>query len=210
VINADYADYSSHRLLFTAVADNMRAVAERDDFLRNVERAIAMLVDAMRGKKKLLVFGNGGSDAEHIAAEFVCRFAMNRPALPAIALSTNDALVTATSNDLGFEEVFARQVDAFGQDGDVAWGISTSGASANVIRALQRARARGMRTIGLCGAARTEMADHCEVLLDVPLDVTARIQEVHLVAAHIICGEVERRLFAVQGSGIRDQGSVQP
>lgn len=175
----------------------MRAIADRPAFLADVERAVALLVEAMRGQKKLLVFGNGGSasDAEHIAAEFVCRFAYDRGALPAIALVTNNALLTATSNDLGFEELFARQVDAFGQAGDVAWGISTSGRSPNVVRALKRARDRGMRTIGLCGVARTEMAEYCEVLLDVPLTVTARIQEVHLVTAHIICSEVERRLF---------------
>ena len=188
---------SDPRQVFSAVAANMQAVAEHPTFLGDVDRAIEMLVDAMRARRKLLVFGNGGSasDAEHIAAEFVCRFAYDRPALPAIALVTNNALLTATSNDQSFEEVFARQVDAFAQDGDVAWGISTSGRSANVVRALQRAKERGLRTIGLCGAARTEMADYCDVLLDVPLTVTARIQEVHLVTAHIICSAVESRLF---------------
>jgi D-sedoheptulose 7-phosphate isomerase len=179
-------------------AANMRAMAEHPRFLEGLERATQVLVDAMRAQRKLLVFGNGGSasDAEHIAAEFVCRFALDRAALPAIALVTNNALLTATSNDLTFDEVFARQVDAFGQAGDVAWGISTSGRSPNVIRALGRARARGMITIGLCGATPTEMADLCDVLLDVPLTVTARIQEVHLVTAHIICNSVESRLFA--------------
>ena len=188
------------RQIFNDVADNMRAVAGNEAFQQNVERAIEMLVQAMRGRRKLLVFGNGGSasDAEHIAAEFVCRFAYDRSALPAIALVTNNALVTATSNDLGFEDLFARQIDAFGQEGDVAWGISTSGESANVVRALKRARERGMQTIGLCGAARTEMADYCDILLDVPLTVTARIQEVHLVTAHIICSEVESRLFPLR------------
>ena len=187
--------------VFVEVAENMRAIAEHQLFLENIARAIEVLVEAMRAQKKLLVFGNGGSasDAEHIAAEFVCRFALNRPALPAIALVANNALLTATSNDLSFEEVFARQVDAFGQPGDVAWGISTSGRSPNVVRAMKRARERGLKTIGLCGASRTEMADYCDVLLDVPLTVTARIQEVHLVTAHIVCSEVERRLFAGRG-----------
>ena len=190
---------SDARQIFTDVAANMTAITEHPTFLDNVDRAIEVLVDAMRANRKLLVFGNGGSasDAEHIAAEFVCRFAYDRPALPAIALVTNNALLTATSNDKSFEEVFARQVDAFAQDGDVAWGISTSGRSVNVVRALQRARERGLKTIGLCGAARTEMANYCDVLLDVPLTVTARIQEVHLVTAHIICSAVESRLFPV-------------
>lgn len=184
--------------IFLEAAANMTTMAEHPSFVQNLERATLTLVEAMTAGKKLLVFGNGGSasDAEHIAAEFVCRFALDRPALPAIALAGNNALLTATSNDLSFEEIFARQIDAFGQPGDVAWGISTSGRSANVIRALARAKARGLVTIGLCGAARTEMADLCDVLLDVPLNVTARIQEVHLVAAHIICSNVESRLFA--------------
>jgi D-sedoheptulose 7-phosphate isomerase len=185
------------RLLFGEVAANMQAVANHPHYLATVEAAIAMLVDAMRAGRKLLVFGNGGSatDAEHIAAEFVCRFAMDRAALPAIALTTNNALLTATSNDLSFDEVFVRQVEAFGQAGDVAWGISTSGRSPNVVKALARARERGLRTIGLCGSAETPMAASCDVLMAVPLTVTARIQEVHLVTAHIICGAVESRLF---------------
>lgn len=183
--------------IFEEVAANMRALAEHPTFVASVERAIRLLEDALRGGRKVLVFGNGGSasDAEHIAAEFVCRFAYDRAALPAIALVSNGALVTATSNDLGFEELFARQIDALGRRGDVAWGISTSGRSSNVVRALARARARGLSTIGLCGATPREMADYCDVLLDVPLTVTARIQEAHLVTAHIICSSVEMRLF---------------
>lgn len=183
--------------IFRDVAAHMNAVAEHPRYAQNVARAIDVLVEAMRAKKKLLVFGNGGSaaDAEHIAAEFACRFAYDRPALPAMSLVTNSALLTATSNDLSFADVFARQIEAYGQPGDVAWGISTSGRSANVVRALRRAQEHSLTTIGLCGAARTEMADYCDVLLDVPLTITARIQEVHLVTAHIICGEVEARLF---------------
>ena len=175
----------------------MQAIAGAPAFLESVEHSIELLVTAMQAGGKLLVFGNGGSaaDAEHIAAEFVCRFAYDRPALPAIALATNNALLTATSNDLTFDDVFARQIDALGHPGDVAWGISTSGKSANVVRALEHARERQLKTIGLCGAARTEMAGYCDVLLDVPLTVTARIQEVHLVTAHIICSAVEARLF---------------
>ena len=183
--------------VFEEVAANMQTVADQPEYLHSVERAVTMLVQAMGAQRKLLVFGNGGSaaDAEHVAAEFVCRFAYDRPALAAIALPANSALLTATSNDLTFGEVFARQIDALGQPGDVAWGISTSGASANVVRALRRAHERGLATIGLCGSRRTEMADVCDVLLPVPLTATARIQEVHLVTCHIICAEVESRLF---------------
>jgi D-sedoheptulose 7-phosphate isomerase len=184
--------------IFGEVARTMEAMAGNARFHANVADAIDRLVAAMRTKNKLLVFGNGGSasDAEHIAAEFVSRFAMNRPALPAIALVANGALVTATANDMTFEELFARQIEALGQPGDVAWGISTSGRSPNVVRAMQRARAHGLTTIGLCGADGTEMSQSCDVLIEVPLTVTARIQEVHLVTAHIICASVEARLFA--------------
>jgi D-sedoheptulose 7-phosphate isomerase len=183
--------------IFQQVAATMQALADDPEYLHGIEAAIALLVDAMRAQHKLLVFGNGGSaaDAEHIAAEFVCRFAYDRPALAAIALPTNPALLTATANDLTFEQVFARQIDALGGAGDVAWGISTSGKSPNVVRALTRARQKGLKTIALCGAARMEMAADCDVVLAVPLAVTARIQEVHLVTAHIICSAVESRLF---------------
>jgi D-sedoheptulose 7-phosphate isomerase len=183
--------------VFADVAANMQAVAAHPDYLHNIERAIALLVAALQSNRKVLVFGNGGSaaDAEHIATELVCRFAYERPALPAIALVSNHGLLTATSNDLSFDEVFARQIEAFGQPGDVAWGISTSGASTNVIRAMKRARDRQLSTIGLCGATRTPLAELCDVLLAAPVEVTARIQEVHLVTAHIICSEVEARLF---------------
>jgi D-sedoheptulose 7-phosphate isomerase len=185
------------RQIFHEVAANMRAVGDSDEYTKSIDAAIDLLHAALAAGNKLLVFGNGGSaaDAEHIAAELVCRFAYDRAALPAIALPANNALLTATSNDLGFDEVFARQVDAYGQPGDVAWGISTSGRSQNVVRALKRARGHGLKTIGLCGSARTEMAESCDVLLAVPLDVTARIQEVHLVTCHIICGAVEHRMF---------------
>jgi D-sedoheptulose 7-phosphate isomerase len=181
---------------FEEVAANMQAIAANREYLRHIDDAIVLLDDALRAHKKLLLFGNGGSaaDAEHIAAEFVCRFAYDRPALPAIALATNHALLTATSNDLSFEEIFARQIDALGSPGDVAWGISTSGRSPNVLRALDRARRRGLRTIALCGAEPGQMAA-CDVVLAVPLTVTARVQEVHLVTAHVICGALESRLF---------------
>lgn len=185
------------RETFLDVAANMQAMADHPEYLGNVTAAIELLHDAFARQHKLLVFGNGGSaaDAEHLATEFVCRFAYDRPAVAAIALATNTALLTATSNDLTFDEVFARQIDALGRPGDVAWGLSTSGKSPNVLRGLERARARGMRTIGLCGADATAMREWCDVLLAVPLAVTARIQEVHLVTGHIICGAVESRLF---------------
>jgi D-sedoheptulose 7-phosphate isomerase len=155
-----------------------------------------MIHGAFAAGHKLLVFGNGGSsaDAQHLAAEFVGRFAVERRPLPAIALTTNQALLTAWSNDQSFDDVFARQVEALGAAGDVALGISTSGNSQNVISALRCARARGLRTIGLTGKGGGDMAELCDVLLAVPLTSTARVQEVHVVTYHAICGAIEARL----------------
>ncbi|HXH25030.1 MAG TPA: SIS domain-containing protein [Vicinamibacterales bacterium] len=181
--------------LFRQVAANMARVAESDDYTSRMAAAVDLIEAAFRGGHKLLVFGNGGSsaDAQHLTAELVGRFAADRRALPAIALTANQAVLTAWSNDRSFEDVFARQVEALGSPGDVAWGISTSGTSPNVVRALRVARERGLKTIGLTGASGGEMAAHCDVLLAVPLSATARIQEVHLVTYHAICAELERR-----------------
>jgi D-sedoheptulose 7-phosphate isomerase len=183
--------------IFREVAGNMEAVAD-SSYLQSVSRAIELLHDAFASGRKLLVFGNGGSsaDAQHFSAELVGRFVAERRPLPAIALTTNQAVLTAWSNDYSFEDVFARQVEALGTPGDVALGISTSGTSANVLAALRRARQRGLRTIGLTGANSGPMSELCDVLLAVPLTTTARIQEVHLVTYHAICAALEDRLVA--------------
>src|SRR5687768_14323879 len=185
--------------IFREVADNMQAVAG-SSYLQSVSRAIELLHDAFASGRKLLVFGNGGSsaDAQHLCAELVGRFAAERRPLPAIALTTNQALLTAWSNDYRFDDVFARQIEALGHAGDVAWGISTSGNSANVVNALRRARAMGLRTVGLTGAGGGAMAEDCDVLMAVPLTDTPAIQEVHLVTYHAICAALERRLFGGQ------------
>lgn len=183
--------------LFRQAAANMSSVAD-SAYPASISRAVDLLFEIFTAGGKLLVFGNGGSsaDAQHFAAELVGRFSGERRALPAIALTTNQALLTAWSNDYSFDDVFARQIEALGAPGDVAFGISTSGRSLNVVRALERARARGLRTIGLTGADGGAMAPLCDVLLSVPLSTTARIQEVHLVTYHAICAAVESRLPA--------------
>ena len=183
--------------LFQQVAANMATVAD-STYVEAIARAVDVLFEAFTTGHKLLVFGNGGSsaDAQHLTAELVGRFMAERQALPAIALTTNQAVLTAWSNDYSFEDVFARQVEALGVAGDVAFGISTSGTSVNVVNALARARARGLRTVGLTGAGGGKMVDLCDVLLAVPLASTARVQEVHLVTYHAICGAVESRLVA--------------
>ena len=184
------------KALFRDVAANMETVAD-SPYLGAVARTVDVLADAFQAGRKLLVFGNGGSsaDAQHLSAELVGRFVAERRALPAIALTTNQAVLTAWSNDYSFEDVFARQIEALGNPGDVALGISTSGKSPNVLVALRRAHERGLRTIGLTGANAAPMSELCEVTMAVPLSATARIQEVHLVTYHAICAALEARLF---------------
>ena len=180
--------------LFEQVAANMAAVASTP-YTDALARAVDVLFDAFQSGRKLLVFGNGGSsaDAQHLTAELVGRFAAERRPLPAIALTSNEAVLTAWSNDYSFDEVFARQVEALGQPGDVALGISTSGTSNNVVQALTRARARGLRTIGMTGSSGGRMAPLCDVLLAAPLSSTARVQEVHLVTYHAMCAALDTR-----------------
>jgi D-sedoheptulose 7-phosphate isomerase len=182
--------------LLRETADTLRAVSE-SDYSASVEQALNVLEEAFRAGRFLFTFGNGGSsaDAQHLCAELVGRFLLERRALPAVALTTNQALLTAWSNDYQFDDIFARQIEGLGSAGDVAWGISTSGNSPNVVNGLRRAREIGLRTIGLTGAGGGRMAEHCDVLLAVPLRQTPRIQEVHLVTFHAICGALEQRLF---------------
>lgn len=169
--------------------------------VRLVEEAAGAIIEAievvhrcfLRGGK-LLLFGNGGSaaDAQHVAAEFVGRFARERAALPAIALTTDTSALTAISNDYGFERVFARQVEALGASGDVAVAISTSGNSPNVLAAVEVARARGMTVVGLTGGDGGRLVEVADVCIVVPSRDTARIQECHLTIEHILCDTVER------------------
>lgn len=184
--------------LFEQVAENMRLVGA-SDYVAAIERTVALLAETFDSGRKLLVFGNGGSsaDAQHLTAELVGRFERERRPLPAIALTTNQAILTAWSNDHAFDDVFARQVEALGMAGDAAWGISTSGRSPNVVNGLRRARALGLKTIGMTGSGGHSLADVSDVLLAVPLSETARIQEVHLVTYHAVCGALEQRLFSV-------------
>jgi D-sedoheptulose 7-phosphate isomerase len=155
------------------------------------------IVETFRRGGKLLLCGNGGSaaDAQHIAAEFVSRFRRERRGLPAIALTTDTSILTAISNDYGYERVFARQVEALGRPGDMVIGISTSGLSASVITAMRAARDGGMATVGFTGASGGMLVDNVDLCLCVPSHNTARIQEVHITVAHVVCEIVERTLF---------------
>jgi D-sedoheptulose 7-phosphate isomerase len=146
-------------------------------------------VKALRGGCKVLFFGNGGSaaDAQHLAAEFTGRYLKERRALPALALHANSSAVTAIGNDYGFDLVFARQIEALGKDGDVAVGISTSGNSSNVLRALEVAKSKSIYTVALTGASGGRMKDVADCTICIPSQETPRIQECHILTGHIIC-----------------------
>lgn len=168
------------------------------DAAPTIVQAAAVITACLKADGKVLLFGNGGSaaDAQHLAAEFVGRFAMERKALPAIALTTDSSILTAIGNDYGYEHVFVRQVQALGRAGDVAIGISTSGKSANVVEAIRVARASGLRTFGLSGNDGGPLAEVAELSVVVPSRVTARIQECHIAAGHVLCELVEMALFS--------------
>lgn len=167
-------------------------------FIQDVERIVEVLVDCFRRGDKVLVFGNGGSaaDAQHICGELVGRFNMERAPISAIALTTDTSIITAWGNDYDFETIFKRQVEAHGRQGDVAWGISTSGNSPNVIKALERAREMGLKTIGLFGCGGGKCLAYCDCAIVAEETRTPRIQEVHVIAYHIICAMIEERLFS--------------
>ncbi len=165
--------------------------------LSKIVRVVDVIIRALQEEKKILLFGNGGSaaDAQHLAAEFVNRFIIERPPLPAIALSTDTSVITSIANDYDFSEVFAKQVRAIGQAGDIAWGISTSGSSPNVVKALEIAKKMGMSTIALTGKEGGKMAAIADYSLNVPSGSVPRIQEVHITAGHAICEMVDYKLF---------------
>jgi phosphoheptose isomerase len=160
--------------------------------------AAEAILAALQSGGKILLCGNGGSaaDCQHLAAEFVSVLNQSflRPGLPAIALTTDTSILTASANDFGFEGIFARQVQALGRPGDVLIGISTSGNSANVLRAFEHARGHGIRTVGLTGAKGGKMTEACEICLRAPSDVTQFIQESHIMMGHILCDLVEQSL----------------
>lgn len=175
----------------------MAAMLADRTLMSALEGAANACIDALRNGGKVLLAGNGGSaaDAQHIAGELVSRFAFDRPGLPAIALTTDTSILTAIGNDYGYEQLFARQIQALGVRGDVFVAYSTSGKSPNVLRALAEARARGLTTVGLTGNRGGPMRELCHHLLEVPAPETPRIQEGHLVLGHALCGLVEQAMF---------------
>jgi len=158
---------------------------------------VKIISHAFEAGNKLFFFGNGGSaaDAQHLAAEFVNRYIMDRPPLPAIALTTDTSILTSVSNDIAFNEIFAKQLRALAKEGDIAIGISTSGNSSNVIKAFEVAKEMGMKTVALTGNDGGMLAKIADISLNVPSTSTPRIQEAHILVGHILCELVEHDLF---------------
>jgi len=169
----------------------------------SVARAAREMAAVLSTGSKILLFGNGGSaaDAQHLAAELVNRMARDRPAVAALALTTDTSILTSVANDSSYDCVFARQIEALGRKGDMVIALSTSGDSPNIVRGLERARESGLRTVGLLGRGGGRARDLCDHSLVVESDDTARIQEVHILVGHLLCEEVEALLFASPPAG---------
>jgi len=190
---------------WTAESDEHLSVAETTfkTLKPEFERLLDVCASAVSNGGKILFFGNGGSaaDAQHLATELTIRYKSDRKPIPAIALTTDTSALTACGNDFGFAHIFARQIEALGQAGDVAIGISTSGNSENVLKALKTARDQNMITVGLTGTGGGkdggEMHDVCDILLVVPSNTTARIQEMHITLGQMLCGALEQKLGLV-------------
>ena len=192
------------------------SIKAKEDFIReNTDKLILFaekIALALTSDRKLLLCGNGGSaaDAQHIAAEFVNRYVLERPPLPALALTTDTSILTSVGNDYSFDKVFSKQVKALGMEGDVLLALSTSGDSANVLEAVKAARSQGLFTVGLSGRNGGQLADLADMSLVVKSDITPRIQETHILAGHIICELVDYILFQqriVEGQPVSN-GSV--
>lgn len=165
--------------------------------LDSIEKITISIIDTLKKGKKLFIFGNGGSaaDSQHMAAELIGRFKRDRKPLPAIALTTNISTITSIANDYDYSLVFSRQIDALGEKGDIALGISTSGNSQNVIKAIKKAKEKSLTTIALTGKEGGELAKICQLTLNIPSQDTPRIQEAHITCIHIICELTEKALF---------------
>jgi len=171
---------------------------QNKEFISKIEKAVSMLVAAIKNKKKILVCGNGGSaaDSQHLAGELVGRFQKEREPIGCISLTTNTSIITAIGNDYGFDRIFARQIDATGKNGDVVILISTSGKSTNIIEAAKSARMKKMQIISLTGYEPNMLSEMSDLTISVPSKSTPRIQEIHSIIIHLICGILEETLFS--------------
>ncbi len=169
--------------------------------LANIKQLAQWMIDTIKAGNKLLIFGNGGSaaDAQHMAAEFVNRFLINRPPLAAIALTTDTSILTSVGNDFSYDDIFVKQIQALGKEGDLALGISTSGNSPNVLTAVEVAKKMGIKTAALTGKEGGKLIDVADLTLNVPSPVTPAIQEAHLWVEHLLCQIVDEALY---GEGV--------
>jgi len=180
-----------------SAVENYTSILHDDVLQENIQKIVTASISAFRGDKKMLLCGNGGSasDAQHIAAELSGRFYSDRPPLYAEALHVNSSYMTAVANDYGYEATYARMVEAAGRAGDVLIGISTSGNSPNVVKAMQKAKELGVLTVGFTGKNGGKIKEICDVMICIPSDDTPRIQEAHILIGHIICQLIEEEMF---------------
>ncbi|MGE5329791.1 MAG: SIS domain-containing protein [Deltaproteobacteria bacterium] len=188
----DYINYQIKEAL------NIKQIIHKDEsFSKLIESICEEAVNVYKSGKKILLAGNGGSagDAQHMAAEIVNKFYFDREGLPAIALTTNTSILTAIGNDYGYENIFARQIQAYGIEGDMFIGISTSGNSPNIIKALEECKKKKIVTVGLTGSSGGNMLELCDYCIRVQSEETPRIQETHILIGHIICSVIEKAIF---------------
>ena len=190
-----------HYLIKRNISDSIKIKQEQlqnNDIMVDIIKVADLIVEAFNKGNKLLLCGNGGSaaDAQHLAAEFSGKYYLNRPPLHAEALHTDTSFMTAVSNDFSFDEVYARLIQGIGKQGDILIGMSTSGNSKNVIKALEEAKKKNIITIGFTGKANGNMKSYCDYLINIPSDDTPRVQECHLMLGHAICELVEKELFS--------------
>ncbi len=179
---------------FIELSNILDLVKEDKDFLNEIGKIVSTIVESLKKGNKILFMGNGGSagDSQHMAAEFICRFIKDRDSIPGLALTTDTSVLTAISNDYGYEKIFSRQIEGLGKKFDTIVAFSTSGNSKNIILGLQKARKLGLNTIGLTGQSGGEMSKYCDHILKVPSLETPRIQELHILIGHIICEATEK------------------
>ena len=184
-----------------------QALADSPEAITAIQEAARRCVAVYQRGNKILIAGNGGSaaDAQHMAAELSGRFNFDRPGIPAIALTANSSAVTSIANDYGYEKVFSRQTQAYGQPGDLLVGISTSGNSPNILMAIEQCQLQEMETIGLTGSAGGKMAAACDVCIQIPSESTPRVQECHILVVHMLCAAVEEVLFGQHEPVRRDR-----
>ena len=182
--------------------DIKKLILDNPSIINMIQKVSEKAIEAYKNGNKTIIAGNGGSaaDAQHIAGEFVSKFYFDRPGLASIALTTDTSILTAIGNDYGFDKLFSRQIQANGSTGDLFIGISTSGNSSNILEAIKECKTKGIFTVGLTGQNGGLMTDICDYCIEVPSDITPRIQESHILIGHIICAIVEEEMF---GRGIK-------